>query len=282
LLGPREHEVFADEVRFSDGTRVHIVLPPLAPEGPVLTIRKPSSYHPSLDDLVGQGVLSAGMAEFLRRAVQSGRSIAVAGPASSGKSTMLGALTSLITSGVRVVAVEETRQLPLSANAVRLEASPATGFDMRFLLRSALSMHPERVVLDECRGPEGYDWVTSTASGTEGSMIALHGTTAADALGRLESLALMGSTDVSPRGLREQVARAVDFVVVVHGSGRGFRVNQITEVQGVDLDTLRLNDVFYYRVEGTAGAFHPTGYVPLFYEDLRHAGVDADFGIFRE
>jgi pilus assembly protein CpaF len=284
LLGTRDENVGADEVRFGDGTRVHVVMPPLSVDGPALTIRKPPTEHPSLDDLVGRDALSSGMREFLERAVQSGRSILVAGPTSSGKSTLLGAVAGLIPEGTRVVTVEESSHLNLALNSVvRLESNPATNHDLRYLVRTAVAMHPERIIVDECRGGEAYEWVTSAASGTEGSMIATHGTSASDALGRLESLCLLGNPEISPRGLREQISRAVDFVVVVHRNGdNGFRVRQITEVQGVDLDAFRLNDVFYYRVEGSEEQFHPTGYIPLFYEDLRHSGIEVDFDIFRD
>ena len=282
LPGPREVETLTDEIKFGDGTKVHVILPPLASEGPAITVRKPPTHHPSLDDLSQTGTLSAGMVEFLRQATIAGRSVLVAGPTSSGKSTLLSALVSQLPAATRVVSVEDNAHLQLPSNSVRLETSPASGYDSRFLVQSALAMHPERIIVDECRGAEGYEWVTAAACGTEGSMATLHGTSATDALGRLESLCLLGSRDLSPRGIREQIARAVNIVVVVHKTNQGFRVQQITEVQGVDLDAFRLNDVFYYRVEGTGGAFHPTGYIPLFYEDMRNAGVDVDFGIFRE
>lgn len=283
LLGPREMETLTDEMRFGDGTRVHVILPPLSPDGPAITVRKPPTHHPTLDELVGDSALSSGMAEFLSRCIEAGRSILIAGPTGSGKSTLLSALTQQMPSGVRLVAVQNGSYLALPQNSVRLEPNPALGFETRYLLSSALAMHPQRIVLDECRGAEAYDWVTSATCGTEGSLATLHGTSAAEALGRLESLCLMGSSSLSPRGLREQIARAVNVVVVVNRTHEGrFRVHQITEVQGVDLDAFRLNDVFYYRVEGADGGFHPTGYVPLFYEDMRHAGADVDFGIFRE
>jgi pilus assembly protein CpaF len=144
-------------------------------------------------------------------------------------------------------------------------------------------MHPQRILLDECRGDEAYEWVSSAASGTEGSMATAHGISAAAALERIESLCLLGNPEISPRGLREQIARAVDFLVVLNRSDdHGFRVRQISELQGVDLDAFRLNDVFYHRVEGNEEQFHPTGFIPLFYEDLRHAGIDVDFDIFRD
>lgn len=284
LLGPDAGVLGADELRFADGSRVHVVMPPMAIGGPLITVRKPNKEQPNLTDLIQQDVLSAGMADFLMRAVDAGRSIAICGPTSAGKSTLLSALATLIHDGMRVVSIEDYANLELpQASAVRLEANLSSGFDKRFLLRQALSMHPQRIILDECKGAEGYDWVTAVAAGTEGSMITLHGINANDALGRLESLCYLGSDRISPRGLREQIARAVNLVVVVNRVGnQQFRVQQITEVQGVDLDAYRLNDIFYYRAEGADGAFHPTGYIPLFYEDLQNAGIDVDFDIFRE
>ncbi|MFW6057979.1 MAG: ATPase, T2SS/T4P/T4SS family, partial [Persicimonas sp.] len=185
LLGTRDPMVGADEVRFSDGTRVHVVMPPLSVDGAALTIRKPPTEHPNLDDLVERGALSSGMREFLDRAVQAGRSILVAGPTSSGKSTLLGAIARQIPSGTRMVTIEESTHLDLPQGAVvRLEARPASGFDMRYLVRTAVAMHPQRIIVDECRGAEAYEWVSSAASGTEGSMLAAHGTSASDALGR--------------------------------------------------------------------------------------------------
>ncbi len=283
LLGPREVEVLSDEVRFSDGTRVHLIMPPLSVDGPVITVRKPNLNQLSIDELVANGVMSAAMGEFLENAVRAGRSVIVGGPTSAGKSTLLSALVQMIPTSNRIVSIEDHAQLMAPENAVRLETNSALGYDSRYLIRAALKMHPQRIVLDECRGPEAYDWVTAAACGTEGSLAALHGTSAADVMGRLESLCIMGSHDLSPRGIREQIARAVNIVVVVSRVQHyGFRVQQIAEVQGVDLDAFRLNDIFYFRVEGQNGQFHPTGYVPLFYEDMRHAGADVDFGIFRE
>lgn len=284
LLGPQDPMPVSDEVRFGDGTRVHILMPPVAVDGPALTVRKPNQSFPDLDELVEDGAMSEGMAEFLERAVEAGRSIVIAGPVSSGKTTLLAALTQTIPSSSRVIALEQHSNLALEQpNFIRLEASPASGFDMRYLLTNAVAMHPDRILLDQCRGPEAYEWVTAAASGTAGSMVTLHGTGALDALSRFESLCLLAAGDISPRGLREQVARSVNLVVVLNNRpDGGFRVQQIAEVQGVDLDAFRLNDIFYFRVEGSAGAFHPTGYIPLFYEDLRHAGLDVDLGIFRE
>jgi pilus assembly protein CpaF len=284
LLGTRDGAILTDELRFGDGTRIHLVMPPIAVDGPAITIRKPPVAHLTMDDLVARNVLSTGMREFLERAVQAGRSILIAGPTSSGKTTLLGAVAELIAPGTRVITVEESTHLELpQASVVRLEANPQAGYDLKSLVRTAVAMHPQRILLDECRGDEAYEWVSSAASGTEGSMATAHGISAAAALERIESLCLLGNPEISPRGLREQIARAVDFLVVLNRSDdHGFRVRQISELQGVDLDAFRLNDVFYHRVEGNEEQFHPTGFIPLFYEDLRHAGIDVDFDIFRD
>lgn len=284
LLGEDASLLGADELRYGDGTRVHVVMPPMAVNGPLITVRKPSQQRPSLTDLIEQNVLSAGMADFLMRAVDASQSIIICGPTSSGKSTLLSALGTLIHDGVRVITVEDFSQLDLpQSSAVKLEANPNAGFDKSFLLRSALSMHPERLILDECKGAEAYDWTTAVASGTEGNMATTHGINAHDALSRLESLCYLGATGISPRGLKTQIARSVDLIVTVNrAKNNTFRVQQIAEVNGVDFDAYRINDIFYHRAAPDSDGFHPTGYIPAFYEDLQHAGVDVDFDIFRE
>lgn len=272
------------DIRRDDGVRIHVIMPPLTAKNPALTIRKPPTKTPSIMDLVEQNVLSPGMADFLMNAIDAGRSIAVAGPTSSGKTTLINALAQLIHDGIRIVCIEDYSHLQLEqGSAVKLEVNDSEGYDKRFLLQQALSMHPQRIILDECRSAEAYDWVTSVASGTEGSMLTVHGVNALDALGRLESLCLLGSRDISPRGMREQIARSINIVVTVNRTNEGsVRVQQIAELQGVDLDAFRLNDIFYFRTMGTAGSFHPTGYIPLFYEDLKQVMPDIDFSVFQE
>ena len=274
----------ADEVRFSDGTRVHILMPPLAPRGPVLTVRKARSAARSLDDLVHAGVLSTQMAEMLRCAVEAGRSIIVSGPMANGRTQLLNALGDLIPDGTRIAVVENVTNLKLSQkSAVYLEEGQGhrTRFDMRYLLRTAMRMLPERLVVDSLSGAETYEWVSSAAAGTFGSMASCPGVSTQDVLARLQTLCQLGAPDLSPRGLREQIARAAHVVVVVHHLADGSpRVQQISEIQGIDLDAFRTHDVFYFRPEGTAGQFVATGYVPMFYEALRSAGINADTRIF--
>lgn len=285
LLGARLEDPTsepAEEVRFSDGTRVHILMPPLAPRGPVLTVRKSRGAARSLDELAAAGVMNPAMAEMLRQAVDAGRTILVAGAAASARDELLGALAAGIADGTRIVLVENAGSVRLPQHSVvHLDVASAGQYDTRYLLRAAVRMAPERIVLNTLQGGEAYEWVASAAAGTSGSLATIFGTSARDAIGRLQSLAQLGAFDASPRGLREQIARAVHLVAVVHTDGNGqARVQQISEVQGIDLDSFRVNDVFYWRAEGAAGNFVATGYVPMFYEALRAAGLAVDTSIF--
>lgn len=285
LLGARLEDPAsepAEEVRFSDGTRVHILMPPLAPRGPVLTVRKSRGASRSLDELASAGVMSTGMAEMLRQAVDAGRTIVVAGASASARDELLGALAAGIADGTRIVLVENSGSANLPQHSVvQLDVASAGQYDTRYLLRAAVRMAPERIIVNTLQGGEAYDWVTAAAAGTSGSLATMHGTSSRDAIGRLQSLAQLGAYDASPRGLREQIARAVHVVAVVHQDGSGqARVQQVSEVQGVDMDAFRINDVFYWRAEGAGGNFVATGYVPMFYEALRAAGVSVDTSIF--
>lgn len=143
-------------------------------------------------------------------------------------------------------------------------------------------MHPERIIMDSCQGQEAYPWVGAVASGASGSMTSVHGVSARDALEYVEQMCYLGIERANPRGLRGQIARAVDIVVVLNRSANdGFHVQQIANVQGVDFDAYRLRDVFYSMVEGDELHFHPTGYIPVFYERLQRGGVEVDLGIFQ-
>jgi pilus assembly protein CpaF len=274
-----------EEVRFADGTRVTLLMPPLAPRGPALLIRKARAAARRLDEMVSAQVLSASMAQLLKQAVEAGRSILIAGPRHSGRVELMSALGALIPEGTRVVLVEDSPGVQLSlSSAVRLEtsASPrAQGHDLRYLVRAAMRLQPERVLLNALSGPEAYEWVSAAACGAFGSMAVGHGLSALDALGSLSALCQLAAPELSPSALREQVARAAHLVVVTHRdpSTGAPRVQQIAEVQGVDFHHFRLNDVFYHRAEG-GGAFVATGYIPMFYEALRSAGMSVDTSIF--
>lgn len=287
LLSARAEESagdLADEVRFSDGTRVHILMPPLAPRGPVLTVRKARHSAHTLDDLVQSGTLDEKMAEMLRQAVEAGRSVLVAGPTEGARAQVLGALAALIPEGTRMMVLEQVSGLRLpQQSAVYMEESAGghQRYDMRAMMRASMRMSPERVVVNALSGAEAYDWVSAAAGGTIGSMAACAGVHTRDALARLQTLCQLGAPDLSHRALREQIARAAHVVVVVHqGQGGSPHIHQISEVQGIDLDNFRVQDVFYHKADASGGQFVATGYVPMFYEALRSAGLNADTRIF--
>jgi pilus assembly protein CpaF len=284
LLAGRMEEPDAqplEEVRFSDGTRVTLIMPPLAPRGPALIVRKHRAQAPSLQELTQAGALSPAMAQLLTLAVESGRNLLIAGPRQSGRLELMGALGALIPEGARVVTVEDAPGLQLpQSSAVRLESNAA--YDLRYLVKAALRLQPDRILLNALSGPEAYDWITAAAAGSFGSMALGHGLNAQDALGALTTLAQLGAPGLSSAGLREQVARAVHLVVVAQRDAQGLlRVQQITEVQGVDFDDYRLNDIFTFRPEPSGGGHAPTGYVPMFCEALRAAGIAVDNHLFQ-
>jgi pilus assembly protein CpaF len=273
-----------EEVRFADGTRVTITMPPLAPNGPALVVRKARSQVRTLEDLVNAGSLSQGMADVLTQAVEAGRNVLVAGPRDGGRLELLNALAAKIPDGSRVAVVEDAPGVQINLHsAVRLETSTAAGahYDLRYLVGAAMRMQPDRIVLNALSGAEAYDWVTAAAAGTLGSMAVAHGVNALDALDSVTTLAQLGAPGLSASGLRQQVARAVHLVAITHRDAQGtLRVQQIAELQGVDLEHYRVHDIFYFRAEGTGGQFTPTGYVPMFYEALRSAGMSVDNSIF--
>ena len=279
LTGTRDFDTGTAVLRLDAGEKCRILTPMVTQAQPVVSIRKPTTDFPKLSDFTDQNALSEGMAKFLRQSVRAGRSILVSSPDELSKTRFLNALGDQIPDNERIVCVEEFSQLRLDREtAISLEASEDQEIDLSYLMKVALDLVPNRILLDECRHREAYDWVTGAATSTQGSMLTIRGTHTADALGRLENLCLLEAGHLSPRGIREQIVSALDIAVSLsQKSSEGFRVHQITEIQGLDLDSFRLNDIFHYTPDGT---FAPTGYVPLFYEDLEQAGWDLDFSIF--
>ena len=237
-LGRRadEAEPLAD-ARLPDGSRVHVVLPPLAPDGPVLTIRRfrPRGFAPA--DLVAAGTLAAPLLDFLGRAVRARCTLLICGGTGSGKTTTLGALAAFVDPGERVVTIEDAAELRLSLpHVVRLEARPPNlegrgEVTIRRLVRNALRMRPDRLVVGEVRGPEALDLLLAMGTGHAGSLCTLHAGSAAEALRRLESLALMAGVGLPLAAIREQVADAIDLVVRQDRGADGVRrVVEVAEV----------------------------------------------------
>jgi pilus assembly protein CpaF len=230
------------DARLADGSRVNVVIPPLAVDGPVLSIRRFGASRPGARELVERGSLSAAQCELLEQAVEGRRSILVSGGTGAGKTTLLNALSGFIDSGERIVTIEDAAELRLQQrHVVRLESRPASvegkgEVTVRDLLRNALRMRPDRIVIGEVRGPEALDLLTALNTGHEGALSTLHANSAADALSRLETLALMAGVGLPHEAIAEQVQRGVDLVVHVErrpdGSRRVAEVAEVIRVAG--------------------------------------------------
>jgi pilus assembly protein CpaF len=225
------------DARLADGSRVNVVLPPLAVDGPALSIRRFGARRPGPDDLVAMGTLARAEMGILAEAVRERRSILVSGGTGSGKTTLLNALSSCISAGERVVTIEDAAELRLQQpHVVRLESRPAGvegrgEVSIRDLLRNALRMRPDRIVIGEVRGPEALDLLTALNTGHEGALSTVHANSSAEALSRLETLALMAGLGLPHEAVAEQVRRGIDLVVQLQrGSDGSRRVTEIAEV----------------------------------------------------
>jgi pilus assembly protein CpaF len=255
------------DARLSDGSRVNIVLPPLALDGASITIRKFSAHALRFEELVGFRSLSPAMADFLRRAVMSRRNIVISGGTGSGKTTLLNALSSAIPDDERIVTIEDAAELKLQKpHVVRLESRPpnaeGTGaIPIRRLVINALRMRPDRIVVGECRGGEALDMLQAMNTGHDGSMTTVHANSPRDALGRIETLVLMAGMDLPVRVVREQIRSAVHLFVQQARLPDGARkVTSITEVTGMEGDMITTQEIFRLR----AGQFESTGIVSRF------------------
>jgi pilus assembly protein CpaF len=225
------------DARLADGSRVNVVIPPLAIDGPALSIRRFGAERPSPQRLVELGTLSQAQCELLEAAVAARRSVLVSGGTGSGKTTLLNALSSFIAPGERVVTIEDAAELRLQQpHVVRLESRPASvegrgEVTVRDLLRNALRMRPDRVVIGEVRGPEALDLLTALNTGHDGALSTVHANSPVDALGRLETLALMAGLGLPHEAIAEQVQRGIDLVVHLERHADGSRrVVEIAEV----------------------------------------------------
>ena len=249
------------DARLADGSRVNVVLPPLAVRGPALTIRKFVRTRLDLAELTSRGALSAPMAQFLAAAIRARRNIVVSGGTGSGKTTLLNALAGEIPERERVVTVEDAAELALHHHhVVALESRPANlegggAIGIRELVRNALRMRPNRIIVGECRGGEALDMLQAMNTGHEGSLTTAHANSPRDLLARLEIMALMSGLDLPLPAVRAQVAGAVDLIVhQVRLAGGARRVASIVEVLGVDAGIVQLQELFrLYRGAGSDG-----------------------------
>ena len=254
------------DARLPDGSRLNVVLPPLAVDGPSITIRKFTAGHLTTDDLVEQGSLSAEAAEFLQTAVASKANVLVSGGTGTGKTTILNILSSYIGRHERVVTVEDAVELSLDLpNLIRLETRPANaegagGISIRDLVRNSLRMRPDRIVVGEVRGAEALDMLQAMNTGHEGSLSTLHANSPRDALRRLETMVLLGGVELPLRAIREQIASAIDVIVQLTRDAAGHRfVSSITEVVGMEGDVVSTADLFVRTAVSSESPLTSTG-----------------------
>jgi len=289
IVSPLGRRIDADhpmvDARLPDGSRVNAVIPPAAIDGPSITIRKFKKERLTIQQLVDFGSLTESMAEFLQACVVARLNIIISGGTGSGKTTLLNILSSFIPADERIVTIEDAAELQLQQDhVVRLEAQPpradgSGGVTIRDLVRNALRMRPERIVVGEVRGGEALDMLQAMNTGHDGSLTTLHANSPRDAISRLETMSLMAGIELPIRVVREQIASAVDLIVQQTRLRDGTRkVTQITELAGMEGDTIVLTDIFKFEQTGVStdgkvlGELKPTGIRPLFSTRLEAAG----------
>jgi pilus assembly protein CpaF len=271
--------------RLPDGSRVNVIIPPLSLVGPVLTIRKFRPEPFSAQDLVSVGTITREMAEFLKACVIARVDMVVSGGTGSGKTTTLNVLSSFLPDDERIVTIEDAAELQLQQeHVVTLEARPPNvegkgEIKIRDLVINALRMRPDRIVVGEVRGGEALDMLQAMNTGHDGSLTTLHANSPRDALRRLETMVLMSGMDLPVRAIREQIASAVDLIVHQARLRDGSRrVTSMTEVQGMESNTILMQDIFVFDQKGyrdgkVIGTLRPTGVRPKFAEQIEAAGI---------
>ena len=275
------------DARLKDGSRVNIIIPPLAIDGAAISIRKFAEKKITLEKMVEFGSMSPQMMRLLQIAARVKLNILISGGTGSGKTTLLNALSRMIDGGERIVTIEDAAELQLQQpHVVRLETRPANlegqgEVSIRDLVKNSLRMRPDRIILGECRGSEAIDMLQAMNTGHEGSMSTVHANNPREALTRLENMISMGGFGLSPKAMRMQVASAIDLICQVSRMrDGGRRITHIAEVVGIEGDVITMQELFAYKYKGEdaggklVGNFESTGLRPQFTEKAAYFGLD--------
>ncbi|HVC40595.1 MAG TPA: CpaF family protein [Candidatus Saccharimonadales bacterium] len=282
------------DARLKDGSRVNVIIPPLALRGPTMTIRKFAKEALTIEDLIKYGSITEDMVRFLRACVRGKMNVVVSGGTGSGKTTTLNILSSFIPEDERIVTIEDAAELQLRQDhVVTLETRPANvegrgRVSIRDLVINSLRMRPDRIVVGECRGGEALDMLQAMNTGHDGSLTTLHANNAHDCISRLETLVLMAGAELPSRAIREQIGSAVNVIVQQSRLRDGTRkVVSITEVLGCVNNEVKLQDIFTYKQVGVdedgkvVGSYMPTGVMPTFLDHLTTSGEQLSEDVFQ-
>jgi pilus assembly protein CpaF len=281
------------DARLADGSRVNAIIPPLAVDGPCLSIRRFGRDPLTADDLLQNNTLTPAMLELLRGCVKARLNILVSGGTGAGKTTFLNVLSSYISNRERIVTVEDAAELQLHQDhVVRLETRPANiegkgAIQQRQLVINSLRMRPDRIIVGEVRGEEALDMLQAMNTGHDGSLTTIHANTPRDALSRLETMVAMASLNIPDTAIRRQIASAIDVVVQIsRQSDGGRKVISMAEITGMEGGVVSMQDIFTFRKRGVKdngevlGDFMPTGIRPKFAEKLSVSGIQLPISMF--
>ncbi len=274
------------DARLKDGSRVNIIIPPLAVDGPILSIRRFGSIPLEAEDLLRNRSLTPQMMETLKGAVRARMNIVVSGGTGAGKTTLLNVLSSFISERERIVTIEDSAELQLKQDhVVRLECRPPNvegrgAVRQRELVINALRMRPDRIVLGEVRGEEALDMLQAMNTGHDGSLTTIHANNPREAISRIETMAMMGNIALPEKAIRQQIAAAVHLIVQISRMSDGTRrVTHVSEITGTSGDVISMQDIFLFEKQGITsqgkvkGRFYGTGIIPKFAEKLKASGI---------
>ncbi len=281
------------DARLPDGSRVNAIVPPLAVDGPTVTIRKFNREAFTVEDLIGFGSITAEAAEFLRISVEGKRNILISGGTGTGKTTMLNVLTLFIPKDERIVTIEDAVELQLlQDHVVRLESRPPNlegkgEVTIRDLVRNSLRMRPDRIIVGEVRSGEALDMMQAMNTGHEGSLSTIHSNSPRDALSRLETMVLMSGVELGVRAIREQIGSSIDLLIQIDRFRDGSRsISAITEITGMEGEVVTMQHIYEWqyhnRIEGRLGSLIPTGIRPKYSRQLQEEGFEMPASLFTQ
>jgi pilus assembly protein CpaF len=281
------------DARLPDGSRVNVIIPPLSPKSPTITIRKFRQDKMMMDDLISAGTIEPEMAQFLKACVKLRLNTLISGGTGTGKTTFLNALSAYIPESERIITIEDPTELRMQQpHVVSLEARPPNidgrgEITQRELLRNSLRMRPDRIIIGEIRGPEAFDMLNAMNTGHEGSLSTVHANAPRDALARVENMVMMANLDLPQRAIREQVSSALHLMVQLARFSDGVRrITHVTEITGMEGQIVTMQDIFLFNQTGVdeegriLGSMSPTGLRPTFADRFVLAGIQLPETVF--